>query len=430
MLETMQITTAQRIEGTIGLPGDKSISHRAAIIASLADGISTIRNFSTAEDCRTTLQCLKQLGVEIHESGRDVRIRGIGNKGFSRPAEPLDCRNSGTTMRLLAGVLVGQPFDSLLTGDQSLQNRPMRRIVEPLNTMGAAIDAPNDRPPIAILPAEKLRGIDYSPTVASAQVKSCILLAGLAAEGTTSVAEPAPTRDHTERMLRFFGANIEQTGGRVSLMPGGVLTGQDLTIPADLSAAAFFLVAAALLPGSVIRLPGVGLNPTRTAVLDTLIGAGIAVNIANRHHPNHEPVADLQIASTPLPSGSSIRIRGADVPPLIDEIPILAILGTQLDGGIEVRDAGELRYKESDRIAITVDQLRRMKADVEEFPDGFLVRKSRLRGAEIDPHGDHRIAMAFTIAALVAEGESAVRDADCVDISFPGFFETLKSVVR
>jgi 3-phosphoshikimate 1-carboxyvinyltransferase len=430
----MRIRPAKCIRGEILLPGDKSISHRAAIISAMAEGASRIENFATSADCAATLECLRQLGVDVRQEGTTVRVRGVGKSGFSAPDRPLDCGNSGTTMRLLAGVLAGQGFDSVLTGDDSLQKRPMRRIIEPLTSMGAHFESKDDRAPLEARGRNPLRAIEYELPVASAQIKSCVLLAGLNAEGTTSVIESAPTRDHTERMLRWFGVEVLEAEEyrhkrRISVSGDSMLTALDLTVPADISSATFFMVAASSLPQSNIRMPNVGLNPTRAAIIEVLkedLGAGVSVS--EQRQENNEPVGNISVNGRR--EQRSNEIKGSVVANLIDELPALAVLATQLDSGLEIRDAVELRVKESDRIAAIVENLNRMGADVEEFPDGFRVGKSLLKGARIDSFGDHRIAMAFAIAGLlVGEGETEIIGAECVDVSFPGFFETLQNVV-
>jgi 3-phosphoshikimate 1-carboxyvinyltransferase len=428
------IRPAKSIEGEIALPGDKSISHRAAIIAALADGETRIENFSTGEDCSSTLRCLRQLGVKIEQEGSTVTIRGAGETGLRKPSEPLDCGNSGTTMRLLAGVLAGQDFESVLTGDESLQQRPMKRVIDPLELMGARIESSGGRPPLKIQPA-KMRGIDYKVPIASAQVKSCVLLAGLFAEGDTVVHEMTATRDHTERMLRAFDADIQvadSAGDRtMRISSPSALTARDIYVPGDISAAAFFLVAAACLSGSDLVIEHLGVNPTRTAILDFLKALGIRIERSNDRESLGEPVASVWVKSTAKGNNAcSVTISGRQTAELIDEIPVLAVLGTQIEGGIEVRDARELRVKETDRIATVVANLRKMSAEVQEFDDGFRVGKSELHGAETDSYGDHRIAMAFSVAGLLAEGETTINNAECVDISFPGFFETLETVVK
>ncbi len=425
-----RIAPARTINGIVEVPGDKSISHRYAILAGLAEGPSEIRNYSTAQDCRNTLGCLRRLGIAIEAGKNAVRIRGAGSHGLTRSRRSLDAGNSGTTMRLLSGVLAGQPFDSTLTGDSSLRRRPMGRVLEPLAQMGAEIRARENRfAPLAIH-GRKLRPIDYVLPVASAQVKSAVLLAGLFADGTTSVEEPVRTRDHTELALREFGAEVDHAGRKISVRGGAKLRGRTLTVPGDLSAAVFFVAAALVLPDSQLSIRNVGLNPTRTAVLDFLISIGAPLRLDSIELRDGELVGDIIARHAPLTGGV---ISGAAVAEMIDELPMLAALGPYMEKGIEILDAQELRIKESDRIASLADNLRRMGAQVEELNDGLRIAgrsAGRLRGATIDPQGDHRIAMAFAIAGLGAQGETVIRDSDCAAVSFPEFFTTLDGVIE
>lgn len=427
----MLIKPAAKLRGKLNLPGDKSISHRSVMIASLASGTTVIENYAASADCSSTLECLTALGVPIGRNGSTVTVQGVGLHGFYSPGRPLDCGNSGTTMRLMTGILAGQNFDTVLTGDASLSKRPMTRVTGPIEAMGVTVDAIDGHAPLHIHGDGGLTGIEHTLAIASAQVKSCILLAGLHATGTTVVNEPTPTRDHTERMLRWFGAEVISENGAISVSGGRTLHARDLSIPCDISAAAFFLVAAASLRGSELTLVNVGLNPTRTGIVEVLLGLGVDLTISNQRINCNEPVGDLTVRgrSGPLGSGGNV-VKGKIIANLIDEIPILAVLGTQLDAGIEIRDAGELRVKESDRIASVVENLRRMGAGIEEFPDGFRVSRSDLTRAKVDSFDDHRIAMAFAVAGLLATGETEIAGADCVNISFPGFFETLASAVR
>ena len=430
------------------MPGDKSISHRAALIAALAEGTSSIHNFSTSADCSATLSCLAALGVAIERDHAALAITGVGIDGLHEPSGRLDCGNSGTTMRLLAGILAGQNFASTLTGDASLRSRPMARIIEPLQMMGASISSDNGRAPLVIHGHQPLQAISYELRVASAQLKSCILLAGLNAVGRTEVIENEITRDHTERMLRTFGVQIdtgaaerEGENAQVAAVSGPArLSAQSVSIPGDISSAAYFIAAAALLPGSSIEVSDVSVNPTRVLFLKQLRALGLDVEVNSVRDDGTEPVGVVRVrgsvpgsegqTSSPQ-SASPLMIRGLMVPQLIDELPLLAVVGSQIAGGIEIRDARELRVKESDRIATTAQNLRAMGAEVEEFEDGLRVAGGvPLRGAEIDPRGDHRIAMAFTVAALLAEGETEVTDSECVAVSFPEFFDLLESVVE
>lgn len=428
------IAPARTIQGAVEPPGDKSISHRYAILAALAEGRSEIRHFSSADDCRRTLDCLRRLGVAIEADGDRVRITGAGLEGLRRSRRALDAGNSGTTVRLLAGVLSGQPFESTLTGDDSLRRRPMRRVIEPLARMGARIRARDaEFAPLEIRGGD-LRPIEYTLPVPSAQVKSAILLAGLYAQGVTTVVEPVGTRDHTELALAEFGARVERVDRsiRIHCRAGQLprLEARQLVVPGDISSAVFFLAAAVLLPDSNLLVHNVGLNPTRTAVLDVLATMGAPISLVSVHGVNGELVGDIAVRHAPL--GGAV-ISGDLVAQMIDELPMLAALGPYTEQGVEIRDARELRVKESDRIVALAENLRRMGAHVEEQPDGLKVAgrsAGRLHGAEIDPCGDHRIAMAFAIAALAVEGESVIRDADCVGVSYPDFFTTLDGLLE
>ncbi len=437
----MKIQPAASLQGTIFLPGDKSISHRAAIFAALAEGETRIENFATNADCASTLNCLENLGVEIRRENATIFIRGAGKNGFVKPAEELDCGNSGTTMRLLAGVLAGQNFDSILIGDESLSKRPMKRVIAPLTAMGATLAAENNCAPLEIRGKSPLRSIVYELPIASAQVKSCILLAGLNADGETVVVNPksgarVPTsRNHTELMLEYLGADIasefiETNDGfveKITIGGDSKLTAKDLNVPSDVSSAAFFLVAASCLNDSEVVLKNVGLNPSRTAILEVLQKFGADIEIFDEREICNETIGDVRVRGREnfAPKIESNLVSGDIIANLIDEIPILAVFGTQLETGLEIRGAEELRVKESDRIRATVENLRRMNAAVEEFPDGFRIEKSDLRGAKIDAFGDHRIAMAFSVAALLAEGETEIIGAEYASVSFPEFFRTL-----
>ena len=432
----MKIRPANSLSGTINLPGDKSISHRAILIASIAEGVSRIKNLSTGEDCSSTIRCMRQLGVEIEQDGTSAVVHGVGRSGFRKPDAPLDCGNSGTTMRLLAGVMAGQNFESILTGDASLRKRPMKRIIEPLSKMGAVIGSDDGHAPLSIFGKHPLTAIRYDVPVASAQVKSCVLLAGLRGDGETTVGESTATRDHTELMLRWFGADVEVLGEsenatRIKVLGNSVLNGRDIEIPGDVSSSAFFLVAAACLNGSVLEIRNVGMNPTRSGIIDQLKRFGADIEISSIRNTEFEPSADQTIhGRTELIRKTDTNlICGLEIARIIDELPILAILGTQVTGGLEVRDAGELRIKESDRIMAIVENLKRMGAEIAEFDDGFKIERSRLTGAKVDSFGDHRIAMAFSVAGLLADGETEIIGAECADVSFPRFFETLRSVV-
>lgn len=411
--------------GVVELPGDKSISHRYAILAALAEGRSEIFNYATAADCRSTLECLRKLDVEIEVTRERVRISGKGLDGLKPPKRALDAENSGSTMRMLSGVLAGQKFTSTITGDGSLRKRPMRRVAEPLRQMGAEIRGRDDQAPLEIR-GGNLHAIDYALPVPSAQVKSAILLAGLYADGVTAVRESVRTRDHTELALREFGATVETAKDSIRIQPRPKLAARQLTVPGDLSGGVFLACAALILPDSSLMLHNVGLNPTRAKVLDFLISIGAQINLASVQLRDGELVGDLSVRYSQLSGGS---IAGAQVAEMIDELPMLAALGAYTEKGIEIHDAAELRVKESDRIATLATGLRQMGADVEEFTDGLRVAgrsAGKLRGAKVDPQGDHRIAMALSVVALGAEGDTVVRDAECVGVSFPEFFATLE----
>ena len=428
------------------MPGDKSISHRAAILGAMSDGEVLIKNFSESADCASTLSCLQQLGVSVEKNGRSVSVSGVGKRGFETPSEPLNCGNSGTTMRLLAGLLAGQNFDSVLIGDESLSERPMERIAFPLNKMGAKIATSGGKPPIRIEGNCDLRGIEYQMPVASAQLKSAILLAGLNADGNTIVIDPTTPnqnwspRNHTELMLSHFGADIDykfaEEHGEFTcetvLESNSVLEPNDFDVPGDISSAAFFVVAACALEGSETTMANVGINPTRMAFLEYLKDGGANISIKNEKERNSELFGDLEVRFSPnlINSADLLVFEGGLIAGVIDEIPILAVLGTQIEGGLKIKDAAELRVKESDRIKSVVYNLRRMNANVTEFEDGLAVAKSTLKGARVGSFGDHRIAMAFAIAGLFAEGETEIIDADCANVSFPDFFVQLANVVK
>jgi 3-phosphoshikimate 1-carboxyvinyltransferase len=430
------IQPAKFLTGGVDLPGDKSISHRYAMLAALAEGTSELRHFCAAADCHSTLACMRALGAEFKTDKDTVRITGTGPRGLRESRRDLDAGNSGTTMRLLAGILAGQQFTSKLTGDASLQKRPMMRVVGPLREMGADIRARDDNfAPLEIHGAH-LRAIDYKMPMASAQVKSAVLLAGLFAEGVTSVTEPARTRDHTELALEEFGVTVQKSGRTVSVQGlagsngAGKLRARSLDVPGDLSSAVFFIAAASLFAESNILIHNVGLNPTRTAILDVFAAMGASINMVSLKSAHGEITGDLSVKGAKL---KGAVIEGGQIPLVIDELPMLAALGPFTEEGIEIRDAGELRVKETDRIAALAENLRRMGAQVEERPDGLRVEgrgAGKLHGAEIDPYGDHRIAMAFAVAALASEGATVIRDADCAAVSFPAFYEELNRLAE
>jgi len=393
------------------------------MLAAVSEGPVTIYNYSTGADCHSTLRVLQGLGVEVRTEGTTVRIEGRGLEGFREPSEVLDAGNSGTTIRLISGLLAGQSFTSRITGDESLRRRPMDRVVRPLSLMGAEIHATEGRFPPLEIRGKKLRPIEYELPVPSAQVKSCVLLAGLLADGVTTVIEPVRTRDHTEIALKEFGARIERQGNRIHIEGKPRLHATELTVPGDLSSAAFWLVAATIVPGSRLLLQDVGLNPTRAALLDFLRSIGAAIRICEVHQQHGELVGTVEVRAARVRGGV---IEGSLTAQLIDEIPVLAVLGALSEEGLVVRDAAELRVKESDRIAAITENLRRMGAEVEVWQDGFRVRgQQRLRGTQLDSFGDHRIAMAFAVAALAADGHTYLSGAEAASISYPEFFDTL-----
>ncbi|HEX3353480.1 MAG TPA: 3-phosphoshikimate 1-carboxyvinyltransferase [Terriglobales bacterium] len=424
---TAVVRPARNIAGRLRLPGDKSISHRYAMLAAVAHGTSRLQNFSTGADCASTLACMQALGAEVQRREDTVEVRGRGLQ-LQPPSSPLDCGNSGSTMRMLGGILAGQKFTSELVGDDSLSRRPMARIIAPLEMMGAKIAAQNGgRPPLRIT-GGALKAISYRLPVASAQVKSCALFAGLFAQGETSVIEPVLTRDHGELALRAFGASLTRSGNETRITGGQELRAIDAAIPGDISSAAFFLCAAALFPGAQLAIEGLLMNPTRARLLDILILLGARVSVTQVEEQHGELRGMVKAEGRSL---GAVTIAGDDTASLIDEIPVLAAIAPYTTGGMEIRDARELRVKESDRIAAIAANLRAMGAEVDEREDGLKIPGGqKLRGAEIDSLGDHRIAMAFAVAALRAEGETYIRGADAAVISYPGFFAALESVVQ
>ncbi len=417
-------------DGRLRVPGDKSISHRALMLGALADGTSILDNYAPGADCRSTLACLRQLGVAIDTapvpgSGARVTVQGRGVRGLAPATGPLDAGNSGSTMRMMAGILAAHPFDTVMVGDESLSRRPMRRVIVPLEQMGARLDAPDGRPPLTVRGAD-LHGIAYAPEVPSAQVKSAVLLAGLQAAGRTTVREVAATRDHTERAFRAFGAAVESDGLTVGVEGGQRLRACRLAVPGDISSAAFWACAAAALEGSRLDIEGVGLNPSRTQILDALRRAGAEVALDADEDAGSEPVGRLRIQSG---APRALIVEPTQVPGLIDELPALAALATH-GREIHVTGAGELRTKESDRITALVTGLRAMGAEADELPDGFHVRGARrlAGGCAVDAAGDHRLAMAFAIAALGAREPVEITGAQAVDVSYPGFFDVLSGL--
>jgi len=424
------IRPASTVSGSVEVPGDKSISHRYAILAALAEGSSEITHFSAAADCRSTLDCLSHLGVKIEAKDDSVRIAGAGLDGLRKTRRALDAGNSGTTMRLLSGILSGQTFRSALDGDASLRRRPMRRVMDPLSKMGARIKARDGGFAPLEIDGTRLSPIEYTLPVPSAQVKSAVLLAGLFADGVTTVVEPVRTRDHTELALAEFGAQVGHEGRRICIHGRPHLKGRALAVPGDLSSAVFFLAAALVLPDSNVVIHNVGLNPTRSAILDVLGTMGATISLVSIRSEHGELVGDVAVRHSPIQGGT---IEGDVIAQLIDELPAIAALGPYTEQGIEIRNAAELRVKESDRVAVLAENLRRMGAKVEERADGLRIAgrsAGRLHGVEIDPHGDHRMAMAFAVAALGAEGETIIQNADCAAVSYPDFFSTLERLLE
>ena len=424
----LTVKKASVLKGMLKIPGDKSISHRAVMLGALAQGKTEIHNFLTGEDCLSTVKCFQAMGIEITEKNQVICVHGKGLDGLTEPCDVLDCGNSGTTTRLLLGILAGQPFFSVLTGDSSLRSRPMDRVVKPLSEMGAVFMG---RQQSRLLPlgvsGGGLKAIHYQTPVASAQVKSALLLAGLFADGQTVVEEPAPSRDHTERMLKSFGAKVEVSGRFAAVEGQPRLVGRRVVVPGDISSAAFFLVAAAIIPGSDVTLLGVGLNPGRSGIIEVLKTMGANITVFNKKIEGGEPVGDIRVQGSEL---KGTDVSGEIIPALIDEIPVLAVAAAAAQGKTVFSDAAELRVKETDRIAAVATELAKFGAKIEERPDGMVIEGGRpLTGTVCQSHGDHRIAMAMAVAGLAAEGQTVVKGADSVNISFPGFNDALKSII-
>lgn len=424
----MKITHAKSLRGEITVPGDKSISHRAVMFGSLSEGTTEIANFLSGTDCLSTISCFRKMGVEVTQDNTHVMVHGKGLYGLKKPDSVLDCGNSGTTTRLISGILAGQPFETQLTGDGSIQRRPMKRIMTPLSMMGADIRSirGNDCAPLSIHPAS-LHGIHYDSPVASAQVKSSILLAGLYADGPTSVTEPYLSRNHSEIMLRYFGADIKSEGTTATLIPGGTLEGQKIHVPGDISSAAYFLVAGLLVPDSEIIVRNVGTNETRNGVLRVLKEMGGNITFLNEQHGQGEPTADLLVRSSGL---HGVTIGGEIIPSLIDEIPVLAVAAALADGTTVIKDAAELKFKESNRINVMVENLTAMGVSAAATEDGMVIEGGKpLTGTKIRSFADHRIAMSFAVAGLVSDGDTDIEGAECVNISYPGFYSDLHSLI-
>ncbi len=427
------ISPGRRASGSVRLPGDKSISHRYAMLTSIAEGVSEISNYSTGADCASTIECMRALGVDIQREGSHVTVQGVGLDGLKAPAGPLDAGNSGSTIRMLSGILAGQKFTSVIGGDESLSKRPMGRIMTPLEQMGARITATGDGLPPLTIEGSELKAIHYEPPMASAQVKTAVLFGGIYADGTTSVREKAQTRNHSEVALETLGAEIEYGGSVIRLTGRPKLQGRSLTVPSDLSSAAFFIAAALMLPGSMLRIEGVGLNPTRTALLDVLLEMDADIEVQPQPSTGEEPIGTLVVRG-PAAAASAV-LRGGLIEKeltagVIDEIPVLAVLGAASLEGLEIRDAKELRVKETDRIATIAANLSQMGIKVEAFDDGLRVPgRQRFQAAELDSFGDHRIAMAFAVAALKADGPCVINNAEAANVSFPEFYDLLETVV-
>lgn len=425
----MKFTKASPLRGELSIPGDKSISHRSIMFGSLAKGTTEITNFLQGADCLSTIACFEKMGIGIENNGDSVSVHGNGLFGLKKPDTILDCGNSGTTTRLISGILAAQDFDVTLTGDDSIKKRPMKRIMDPLSHMGADIRSleGNGCAPLAIT-GKKLYGIHYTSKVASAQVKSAILLAGLYAEGETKVTEPYVSRNHSEIMLKYFGADVSTEGTTASIRPAKELYGNRIVVPGDISSAAFFIAAGLLVPGSEILLKHVGINPTRDGILSVCRDMGADITLLNKNTDSGEPTADILVKSSTL---RGTEIGGSIIPTLIDELPVIAAMACFAEGETIIRDAGELKVKESNRIEVMVRNLSAMGADVTETEDGMIIRGGRpLHGAVIDSKLDHRIAMTFAVAGLCAEGETEIKGAECVNISYPGFYQDLERLGR
>ena len=424
--DRLEITPAVRIGGVAAVPGDKAISHRLAMMGAIADGRTVVRNFAESADCASTLECLRRLRVPIDRKGTTVTVEGRGLRGLQKPSSELDAGNSGTTVRFMAGLVSGFPFESTFIGDASLSRRPMKRVIDPLQRFGATIEARDDNYLPMKVSGGGLKPIDFTLPIPSAQLKSCVLLAGLYASGTTRVHEPVPSRNHTEIALAEFGAHIRTGPNTIEIDGGASLHGKEFTVPGDVSSAAFFIVAALAVPGSRLTLTNVGLNPTRSGLINLLEDRQAKIAIAEMSASGGEAVGNVVVESSDIPG---LEIGGSWIPNVIDEIPVLAVLGTRTQNGIRIRDASELRVKESDRIHAVATNLRALGAEVEEFPDGlFVPGRQTLRGGVVDSFGDHRIAMAFAVAGLIAEGPVTIKNPDCVGISFPSFFDILAEI--
>lgn len=423
----MKLAYSGPLRGEISVPGDKSISHRAVMFGALAKGTTEVTHFLQGADCLSTIDCFRRMGIDIENTPSRILVHGKGLGGLTAPSAALDVGNSGTTLRLISGILAGQDFKVLLDGDASIRRRPMKRIMTPLSMMGAGIESlkGNGCAPLSIA-GRPLHAIHYQSPVASAQVKSCVLLAGLYADGTTRVTEPALSRNHTELMLHFFGAQVLSEGTTASIQPSPTLEGRFIQVPGDISSAAYFIAAALLIPGSEVLIRNVGVNPTRDGILRVCQAMGADITRLNERSDSGEPTADLLVRHSSL---RGTVIEGDLIPTLIDELPVIAVMAALAKGTTVIRDAAELKVKESDRIQVMTENLTRMGARVEATEDGMIIHGgSSLQGAIIDSHQDHRVAMSFAVAALAAEGETEIRDAECVSISYPGFYQDLASL--
>lgn len=425
----MNIKKSSALRGEISIPGDKSISHRAVMFGSLAQGTTEITNFLQGADCLSTISCFRQMGIEIENTQERILVHGNGLHGLNCPNTVLDVGNSGTTTRLMSGILAGQTFNSTVNGDESIQKRPMKRIMKPLSMMGAQIESlkGNDCAPL-LIKGQPLKAIRYDSPVASAQVKSCVLLAGLYADGITSVTEPVLSRNHSELMLNHFGAKVTSLGKTACIEPNPVLEGRSIHVPGDISSAAYFIAAGLLVPGSEILIKNVGINPTRDGLLRVCEAMGADIPRLNENNSSGEPTADLLVKYSSL---HGTTIEGTIIPTLIDELPMVAVMAAFAEGTTIIKDAAELKVKESDRIAVMVENLSRMGVDIEGTDDGMIIRGGKMvHGTEIDSYLDHRIAMSFAVAGLAAEGVTTIKDADCVRISYPNFYEDLFSLQK
>lgn len=429
MKTTLLSINKSQLQGQITIPGDKSISHRSIMFGAIAQGKTTVSNFLTGDDCLSTIACFRKLGVQIELDEEKVVVYGQGLDGLVEPKEILDVGNSGTTIRLMLGILAGRPFFSTLIGDESIGKRPMTRVTKPLRSLGADIDGRNggEYTPISVR-GGNLEAMEYQLPVASAQVKSSILLAGLQANGKTKVMEPSKTRDHTERMIKHFGGEVEVDGLSITVQGGQALTGTDVHVPGDISSAAFFLVASAIVPNSEVTLKNVGLNPTRTGILDVLEAMGANFEIVNEEPDSFEPVGDIVIRSSSL---KGITIGGDTIPRLIDEIPVIALLATQAEGTTVIKDAEELKVKETNRIDTVVNELKKLGANIEATDDGMIIHgKTSLIGGTVNSHGDHRIGMMLAIAALICKEETILENQEAISVSYPNFFIHLNSLLE